>query len=309
MNFKKITLTAATALAMVTLAGCGQKEASTNTDIVTMKGNTIRVTDFYNAAKSNTSANGTQIVQQLVLDDVLEDKYKGKVSDKDVNAEYDKTKEQYGDQFATALTQAGLTEESYKSSIKTNLLVKYAVDEAVKKEYTDANMKTAWDKFHPEVTARVIQVSDEKTAKEVLEEVKKDDSKFGDIAKEKSVGSAKDKGGEMKFDSNSTELPTEVKDAAFKLEDGKVSDVITVSSQATGASSYYIVKMEKNSKKGNDMNKYKKDLEKSIKTEKESDSKYTSSVIGNLLKEYNVTIKEKAFSNALSQYTTDTTKK
>ncbi|URZ87992.1 peptidylprolyl isomerase [Floricoccus penangensis] len=306
MNFKKITLTAATALAMVSLAACGQKDSSTNTDIVTMKGNTIRVTDFYNAAKNNTSANGTQIVQQLVLDDVLEDKYKGKVSDKEVNAEYDKTKKQYGDQFSAALAQAGLTEESYKSSIKTNLLVKYAVDQAVKKEYTDANMKAAWDKFHPEVTARVIQVSDEKTAKEVLEEVKKDDSKFGDIAKEKSVGPDKDKGGEIKFDSNSNELPAEVKDAAFKLEDGKVSDIITVSNQ-TGASSYYIVKMEKNSKKGNDMNKYKGDLEKAIKNEKESDSKFTTGVIGNLLKEYNVTIKEKAFSNALSQYTTDAT--
>lgn len=301
MNYKKITLTTVAALSLLSLGACG-KSTSTDTDIVTMKGNTIKVTDFYNASKNNTSSTATQVLQQLILDDVLEAKYSGKVTKKDVEEEFEKTKKQYGDQFATALQQTGLTEESYKESIKTRLLIQYAVDEAVKKEYTDENMKKAWESFHPEVTARIIEVSDEKVAKETLDEVNKDTSKFGDIAKEKSVADSKDKGGEVKFDSNSEDIPSEVKTAAFKLEDGKVSDVITVTNESTGMASYYIVKMEKNSKKGNDMKKYEKDLKKAIKNEKEADTNFTNGVIGSILKEYNVTIKEKEFSDVLAAY-------
>ncbi|WEV61117.1 peptidyl-prolyl cis-trans isomerase [Streptococcaceae bacterium ESL0729] len=302
MNFKKITLTTATGLAFLSLAACGQKSSTPDTDIVTMKGNTIRVTDFYNAAKDNTSSTSNQVLQQLILDDVLNDKYKDKVTDKEINEEYNKTKEQYGDQFDAALAQAGLTEKSYKASIKTNLLVKYAVDQAIEKEYTDANLKTAWESFHPEVTARVIQVSKEDDAKAILEEVKKDGADFAAIAKEKSERSAKDNGGEMTFDSNSTDLSTDVKNAAFKLEDGQISDVISYTNPSTGTSSYYIVKMEKNSSKGDDMDKYKDDLKKAIKEEKEADTSFRTTVIGGILKEYNVTVKEKEFSNILSDF-------
>lgn len=62
----------------------------------------------------------------------------------------------------------------------------------------------------------------------------------------------------MKFDSTTTTVPAEVKEAAFKLKDGQVSDVITSTNASTYTTEYYVVKMVKNQNKGNDMDKYKK---------------------------------------------------
>jgi Parvulin-like peptidyl-prolyl isomerase len=304
VKFKKFSLLAATGLTVLSLAACGKK-ATTDSDIVTMKGDTIRVTDFYEAARTSISTPSSQVMQQLVIDKVLNEKYKGKVTDKDVDKELSTVKNQLGSSYSAVLQQQGITEENYKATIKTNLLIKYAVDQSIKKnEYTDANLKAAWKTYHPEVTAQIIVLSDEETAKSVLKEVKASDADFGKIAKEKSEDTAtKSKGGEVKFDSTSTTIPTTVQEAAYKLENGKISDVITNMDQNTGATTYYIVKMDKNSSKGNDMNKYKSELEKSIKTEKEGDSSYVNGVLGKILKEYNVTIKDKDFDGILSQYT------
>ena len=49
MNFKKIGVVVATGLTVITLASCGKNDA--NSDIVTMKGDTIRVTDLYAQTK------------------------------------------------------------------------------------------------------------------------------------------------------------------------------------------------------------------------------------------------------------------
>jgi foldase protein PrsA len=50
LNLKKIGLIAVTGVAAVTLAACGQDGA--NSDIVTMKGDTIRVSDLYKRGKT-----------------------------------------------------------------------------------------------------------------------------------------------------------------------------------------------------------------------------------------------------------------
>ena len=44
-------------------------------------------------------------------------------------------------------------------------------------------------------------------------------------------------------------VPTEVQEAAFKLKDGEVSDVITATNASTYATDYYVVKMVKNQDK------------------------------------------------------------
>lgn len=53
----------------------------------------------------------------------------------------------------------------------------------------------------------------------------------------------------MKFDSTTTTVPAEVKEAAFKLKDGQVSDVITSTNASTYTTEYYVVKMVKNQTK------------------------------------------------------------
>lgn len=301
MKKKKIILAATSALAILTLAACSGG-GDTNKDIVTMKGGTITVADFYEKAKSE-SAN-QQLLQQMVIYDVFNSKYNDKVSDKEVDAEYNKTKETYGDSFETQLESAGYTEESFKEFLRNNLVFKAGIESHVK--LTDEDLKKTWETFHPEVEAQIIKVASEDEAKEVKKSA--DDGKdFEELAKEKSTDTTKDDGGNIKFDSETQTVPSEVKEAAFKLKDGEISDVITATNPSTYATEYYVVKMVKNQDKGNDMDKFKDQLEEIATQAKVNDSEFQTKVIGEELKEANVKIKDDAFQNILTPFTSATT--
>ena len=190
--------------------------------------------------------------------------------------------------------------------MKVNYNQSLAFQEGLKAhvKITDKDIKAAWDSFHPEVTARIILASSEDEAKEIKKQLD-DKGDFAKIAKEKSQDSTTKKdGGEIKFDSQSTTVPSEVKEAAFKLKDGEVSDVITAMDSSTYQSSYYIVKMEKNSSKGNDMDKYKKELKQIAEDTKMADQTFSSEVISKELKKANVKIKDDSFENILSDFLT-----
>ncbi|MDN6518176.1 MAG: peptidylprolyl isomerase, partial [Enterococcus sp.] len=209
---------------------------------------------------------------------------------------------QLGDSFESQLKSAGYTKKSYKDYLKQSLAFQEGLKAHVK--ITDKDTKAAWDSFHPEVTARIILASSEDEAKEIKKQLD-DKGDFAKIAKEKSQDqTTKKDGGEIKFDSQSTNVPAEVKEAAFKLKDGEVSDVITAMDSSTYQSSYYIVKMEKNSSKGNDMDKYKKELKQIAEDTKMADQTFSSEVIAKELKKANVKIKDDSFENILSDFLT-----
>ncbi|MDR0921410.1 MAG: peptidyl-prolyl cis-trans isomerase [Lactobacillales bacterium] len=300
MKKNKIILGAASALAIFTLAACG----SGNKNIATMKGATISVEDFYNQAKTNQT--NQQIVQSMIISKVFEEAYGDKVSTKEVDKKFDEAKKQYGDTFATQLKTYGYTTATFKDYIKQQLAVQAGLKAHVK--VTDANLKEAWKTFNPEVTASIITASSEDDAKKVLEEVKAPDADFAKIAKEKSTDTAtKSKGGEIKFDSTSTTVPDEVKTAAFKLKNGEISDVITVTDPSTYSTNYYIVKMDKAQTKGNSMDKYKDKLKKIAEETMLADQTFQTKTIGEELKKANVKIEDKAFDNVLSTFTGATT--
>ena len=54
----------------------------------------------------------------------------------------DEQKKQLGEAFKSYLTQQGLTEETNKQQIRSNLLLEYAVDQAISKELTDEAYKS-----------------------------------------------------------------------------------------------------------------------------------------------------------------------
>ena len=62
---KKLVAGAVTLLSVVTLAACAN---GTNKDIVTMKGDTITVSDFYNEIKNNQTTQNQANTQQAELD-------------------------------------------------------------------------------------------------------------------------------------------------------------------------------------------------------------------------------------------------
>ncbi|EME7219761.1 peptidyl-prolyl cis-trans isomerase [Enterococcus faecium] len=295
---KKRFLALAIVLGAGLLSGCtnaGEKTA------VSYKGGTISEQEVMDSLKKMQGADSA--VQQLIVYQVFEDKYGDDVSTKEIDSQYDQAKKQLGDSFDSQLKTAGLTKETFKDSIKQSL----AFQEGLKKhiKLTDEDLKTAWKTFHPEVEAQIIQVASENDAKDVKKAADKGDD-FSKLAKDKSTDTkTKEDGGKVKFDSTTTTVPAEVKEAAFKLKDGQVSDVITATNASTYAPEYYVVKMVKNQNKGNDMDKYEKELKEIATDTKLSDSTFQNKVIGEVLKDANVKIKDKDFENVLSTFTSD----
>lgn len=207
---------------------------------VSYKGGTISEQEVMDSLKMQGADSA---VQQLIVYQVFEDKYGDDVSTKEIDSQYDQTKKQLGDSFDSQLKSAGYTEQTFKDSIKQSL----AFQEGLKKhiKLTDEDLKTAWESFHPEVEAQIIQVASEDDAKDVKKAADKGDD-FSKLAKDKSTDTTtKEDGGKVKFDSTTTTVPAEVKEAAFKLKDGQVSDVITSTNASTYTTEYYVVKMVK----------------------------------------------------------------
>lgn len=295
---KKRFLALAIVLGTGLLSGCTNAGEKT---VVSYKGGTISEQEVMDSLKKMQGADSA--VQQLIVYQVFEDKYGDDVSTKEIDSQYDQTKKQLGDSFDSQLKSAGYTEQTFKDSIKQSL----AFQEGLKKhiKLTDEDLKTAWESFHPEVEAQIIQVASEDDAKDVKKAADKGDD-FSKLAKDKSTDTTtKEDGGKVKFDSTTTTVPAEVKEAAFKLKDGQVSDVITSTNASTYTTEYYVVKMVKNQNKGNDMDKYKKELKEIATDTKLSDSTFQNKVIGEVLKDANVKIKDKDFENVLSTFTSD----
>jgi foldase protein PrsA len=305
MDFKKKSLVVSGTLilgvSLVALSGCSSdKNAVANKDIVTMKGDSVKVSDLYKELQTFPNLSSTVLVQNLTFDKILSKDFAKEADDKALTKQVNTLKSQYGDQFSSMLQQSGLTNENLKAYLRTGLLEQAAIDNDIKKtQYTDANLKKAWETYHPDVTAYVAVETSKDAATKALEAAKKDDAGKASFEKTNAEG-------KVTFNSASTSVPTEVQTAAFKLKNGEFSDVIESTSSSTGATSYYIVEMVKTSEKGTDMNKYKKELQNVIKTEKESDTTYNNSVITKFLKKNNVEVKNKSFSSIFSRYLTST---
>ena len=296
---KKFVAGAVTLLSVVALAACAK--SGSDKDIVTMKGDTITVGDFYDEIKHNQGAQ--QYLFQMTINKVFEKEYGSKVSDKDVEKKVDEQKKQLGEAFNSYLTQQGLTEETNKQQIRSNLLLEYAVDQAISKELTDEAYKKAFESYTPEITANVIKLDSEEKANEVLASVKAEGADFAQIAKENSTdASTKDKGGEIKFDSGTTTVPTRVKEAASKLDVNGISDVVIVPASQNKAGSYYIVKVTNKEEKGSDWKKYEKRLKEILTADRKNDANFIRSIIAKAMSNANIKVKDDAFKATFNQY-------
>ena len=296
---KKFVAGAVTLLSVVTLAACAK--GGSDKDIVTMKGDTITVGDFYDEIKHNQGAQ--QYLFQMTINKVFEKEYGSKVSDKDVEKKVDEQKKQLGEAFNSYLTQQGLTEETNKQQIRSNLLLEYAVDQAISKELTDEAYKKAFETYTPEITANVIKLDSEEKANEVLASVKAEGADFAQIAKENSTdASTKEKGGEIKFDSGTTTVPTRVKEAASKLDVNGISDVVIDPASQKSAGAYYIVKVTKKEEKGSDWKKYEKRLKEILTAGRKNDANFIRSIIAKAMSNANIKVKDDAFKATFNQY-------
>lgn len=293
---KKLILAAAGIFSIFTLVAC----SSGTQDIASMKGATITVDDFYKQVRGSQESQNT--VRNMIVYKVFEDKYGKDITDKDVQKKYDETKkaaEAQGTKLEDYLKQQGLTEADFKKQLRQNLAFEAGLKAKVK--ITDEDLKEAWATFHPEVEAQIITVATEDEAKAIKKELT-DGGDFTKIAKEKSTDASKKDGGKVKFDSQTQEIPAAAKDAAFKLKDGEISEPIQATDSTGYQSVYYIIKMTKNTGKGNDMKPYEKELKKIAEEAKLSNQEFVAKVISDALKEANVKIKDDAFKEVLTPY-------
>ncbi len=296
---KKILAGAITLLSVATLAACST--SSQGADLISMKGDVITEHQFFEEVKNNPTAQ--QVLLNMTIQKVFEKQYGSEVSDKDVDDAVAEEQKKYGDSYQTVLARAGMTAESRKQQIRTSKLVEYAVKKAAEAELTDENYKKAYEEYTPEVTAQIIRLDSEEKAKEVLAKAKESGADFTQLVKDNTTDEkAKENGGEITFDSASTELPAAVKKAAFALDVDGVSDVITAPGTQAYTSNFYIVKLTKKSEKSANWEDYKEKLQSVILTQKQNDATFVQGVIGKELQAANIKVKDQAFQNIFTQY-------
>jgi len=296
---KKLLAGAITLLSVATLAACST--SSQGADLISMKGDVITEHQFFEEVKNNPTAQ--QVLLNMTIQKVFEKQYGSEVSDKDVDDAVAEEQKKYGDSYQTVLARAGMTAESRKQQIRTSKLVEYAVKKAAEAELTDENYKKAYEEYTPEVTAQIIRLDSEEKAKEVLAKAKESGADFTQLVKDNTTDEkAKENGGEITFDSASTELPAAVKKAAFALDVDGVSDVITAPGTQAYTSNFYIVKLTKKSEKSANWEDYKEKLQSIILTQKQNDATFVQGVIGKELQAANIKVKDQTFQTIFTQY-------
>ncbi len=204
-----------TVSAAFTLAACssGDSEAVVESGV-----GDITKEEFYNELKDRY---GEEVLTELVTVKVLEDKYE--VSDKMIDEEIEKAKEQFGDNFEMVLQQSGFeSEEDYADVLYLSLLQEQALSEDI--EVTDEEIQERYDRSKTEIDAQHILVADEETAKEVKKKLD-DGEDFGELAEEYSMdGSAQDEGNLGYFTVG--DMAAEFEDAAYSMEVDDISDPV-----------------------------------------------------------------------------------
>ncbi|MBM5596704.1 peptidylprolyl isomerase PrsA [Listeria seeligeri] len=280
-KFKKIMISLITATLLI-LAGCGSSAV-----VKTDAGN-ITQDDLYEAMKTTY---GNEVVQQLTFEKILEDKYT--VTEKEVNAEYKKYEEQYGDSFESTLASSNLTKTSFKENIKYNLLVQKATEANM--DVSDSTLKKYYKTWQPDITVRHILVDDEATAKEVQTKLKNGE-KFTDLAKEYSTDTATSTNGGLLDPFGTGEMDEAFEKAAYALE--KTDDVSGIVKTSYG---YHLIQLVKKT----DKTTYAKDKAKVKEAYIQSQltSENMTATLKKELKAANIDIKDSDLKDAFSDYT------
>lgn len=281
----KKTLLALTFAASLGLAACSnpgdEVVVSTNVGDITQE-------EFYNSIKEIA---GDQLLQQVVIEKILNDKYK--VTDEEVEKELKSVKDQYGDGYEAALAQSNLTEDALKTNIRFSLLQEKATKDV---EVTDEEIQKYYDQASQELNARHILVEDEATAKKVIEKLNAGGD-FAALAKEYSTdtGSA-EKGGELGWFTVGKMVP-EFNDAAYALEINQISEPVKTDY------GYHIIQVtdKRDVKDYGTLEDKKEEIRKAIASTKgDWDTK-----MAELIKEAKVKVNDEDLKNAFSNYTSE----
>ncbi|QKH04983.1 peptidylprolyl isomerase [Bacillus cereus] len=277
MNKRHIFIGAAMS-SILLLSACGNSD-----NLATSKSGNLTQEEFN---KELREIAGKTVLQQVMLDKILLDKYK--VSDDEAKKKVEELKKQMGDNFKTALTQYGAKDEDdFKKLIKRDI----AFEKAVKASVTEKEMK---DYYKPKLKASHILVKDEKTAKEIKEKLNNGED-FAALAKQYSEDpGSKEKGGELS-EFGPGEMDSKFEEAAYKLEAGQVSDPIKSSY------GYHIIKLtEKKELKPFDQEK--DNIRKELEQKRSQDQQWRQQFFNDLFKKADIKITDKDLKDTFKEF-------
>lgn len=222
---KKVVLSVVLSASLLGLAACGSNDGDPKIVAKTNVGD-ISKSDYYNELKK---MDGGELLQNLVIVKVLEDKYK--VTDKDIDNRIEQFKLQQGDSFDLWLMQIGFTDvkdKEFREQVKNLVLQEKVQYEGI--EVSEDELKEKFDELKEnkqiEIKASHILVEDEKEAKDIKKQLD-EGADFAELAKEHSTdeGSAEN-GGDIGFFTYQDNLVPEFKDAAFEMKLDEISDPV-----------------------------------------------------------------------------------
>ncbi len=286
---KKTVLALTMAASVLALSACSDKNSAEEV-LVTSKAGDITKADLYDEMKD---AIGLQVVENLILQQAIESEFS--VTDKEVEDEIKKQKEQYGDSFEMYLMQSGITEKFFEKNVKSQMIQSKMLDSL---EVTDEEIKAGLANAKKEIHARHILVEDEKTAKEVRSKLE-EGGDFEELAKEYSTEpAAQDTGGDLGWFGTGRMVP-EFEKAAFALKKGEISEPVKSSF------GYHVIELldTREAKVEATDEELKATVEDNLKR-----AKFEEKLIS-LLKDSNIDIKAEEFKGALEDYLPKTDKK
>lgn len=290
---RKKLLFVAMSVGLVLFSACS-KSAEKET-AVSFKGGTITQKDINDQLKKIKGADSA--IQQMVIKRVYENKYGEEITEKDIEKEFNKIKEQAGKSFNSQLAKSGDTEAELKRKIKQQLAFKKGLETNV--EVNQEKIHKIWETFHPEVKVQQIKLKNEEDAKKAKQSLDEGED-FSKLVKEKSIDQKSNSNdGKVTFHSHTSSVPEEVKEASFKLNNKDISDIIPVKNLMTKQTSYYIVKMIQNQEKGDDIEKYSDELKKIAIEKQLADQEFVKQSISQELKAANVKIKDATLNNIM----------
>lgn len=213
---KKTVLTLSLAASVLALAACSEDNAD-STVIVTSEVGDVTKEDLYEEMKTSI---GEQAIQILMIEKVLSEEYE--VTDEEVQAEINSSKEEMGDNYEAFLEQNNQTEESYEKVIRLNLLQEKALTDGV--EVTDEEIQAEYERQTTELNARHILVADAETAATVKEELD-GGADFAELAQEYSTDGSAAEGGDLGWFGVGAMVP-QFEQAAYSLEVDEISEPV-----------------------------------------------------------------------------------
>lgn len=274
---------------------------STSEEIASTEAGRIREDDLYEAMKSEQLQNGMTVgetvLQRLLIEDIFNHLYGDQVSAEDIDAEFEKSAEDYGgvEDYTEILEAQGMDVDFIKDNIRLTLLIRAAVKDNV--EMTEADLEEMYEEMKPDATVQHILVSeeDEELAKEIIDELE-NGADFAALVEEHSTdpGSMDTEG---KYTFNEGEMVPEFEEAAFALEEGET----TSEPVKTDHGFHVIRRLELDY---GSLEEQREEIEEALLESYIQDQEFMTSLISDLAEKANVQIAAEDLKGAMAPYMT-----